>query len=67
MWPSRYWLQRVGRTPFYVYDRGVMTRKVQELRAALPDGIEIHYAMKANPMPAVVQPSTTQSLVSALE
>ena len=46
--------EQAGQTPFYVYDRAVMTRKVQELRAALPDGIEIHYAMKANPMPAVV-------------
>ncbi len=46
--------QQAGRTPFYVYDRAVMTRKVQELRAALPGGLEIHYAMKANPMPAVV-------------
>jgi len=45
----------VGRTPFYVYDRAVMTRKVHELRTALPSGIEIHYAMKANPMPAVVR------------
>ncbi len=46
--------QLAGRTPFYVYDRAVMTKKVQELRAALPVGLEIHYAMKANPMPAVV-------------
>ena len=44
----------LGRTPFYAYDRSVMTRKVQELRAALPAAVEIHYAMKANPMPAVV-------------
>ena len=44
----------VGRTPFYVYDRRVMDRKVQELRNALPEELEIHYAMKANPMPAVV-------------
>ena len=45
----------LGRTPFYAYDRAVMTRKVQELRAALPAEVEIHYAMKANPMPAVVR------------
>jgi diaminopimelate decarboxylase len=45
---------QVGRTPFYAYDRAVMTRKVDELRAVLPAGLEIHYAMKANPMPAVV-------------
>jgi len=47
--------EELGRTPFYAYDRAVMTRKVQELRAALPAAIEIHFAMKANPMPAVVQ------------
>jgi diaminopimelate decarboxylase len=45
----------IGRTPFYAYDSAVMTRKVQELRAALPSEVEIHYAMKANPMPAVVR------------
>jgi diaminopimelate decarboxylase len=47
--------KRIGRTPFYVYDRCVMTRKVQELRAALPPELDIHYAMKANPMPDVVR------------
>jgi diaminopimelate decarboxylase len=45
----------VGITPFYVYDRSVMIRKVQELRTALPADVQIHYAMKANPMPAVVK------------
>lgn len=45
---------RVGQTPFYAYDRELLTRRVAELRAALPAGIKLHYAMKANPMPAVV-------------
>jgi diaminopimelate decarboxylase len=45
---------RVGGTPFYAYDRLLLTRRVAELRAALPAGISLHYAMKANPMPAVV-------------
>jgi diaminopimelate decarboxylase len=45
---------RVGRTPFYAYDRGQLTQRVAELRAALPAGVKLHYAMKANPMPAVV-------------
>jgi len=45
----------LGRTPFYAYDRAVMTRKVQVLRGTLPPEVEIHYAMKANPMPAVVR------------
>jgi len=46
---------RVGQTPFYAYDRAVISRRVSELRSILPEGIHLHYAMKANPMPAVVQ------------
>ncbi|MBA4344294.1 MAG: pyridoxal-dependent decarboxylase, exosortase A system-associated [Methylibium sp.] len=46
---------RVGRTPFYAYDRALLSRRVAELRQALPPGVKLHYAMKANPMPAVVQ------------
>ncbi len=47
--------ERVGRTPFYAYDRRLMTERVAQLRAALPPDIHLHYAIKANPMPAVVQ------------
>lgn len=46
--------QRVGRTPFYAYDREALRARVDELRAILPAGISLHYAMKANPMPALV-------------
>ena len=45
---------RVGQTPFYAYDRRLLRARVSELRAALPRQIKLHYAMKANPMPAVV-------------
>ena len=45
---------RVGQTPFYAYDRSLLNSRVSELRAALPAGIKLHYAMKANPMPALV-------------
>jgi len=45
---------RVGQTPFYAYDRNLLRSRVAELRAALPPSIKLHYAMKANPMPAVV-------------
>jgi diaminopimelate decarboxylase len=47
--------QRVGSTPFYAYDRQVMTDRVAALRQQMPDDLKIHYALKANPMPAVVQ------------
>lgn len=45
---------RVGQTPFYAYDRRLLERRVEELRAVLPKTVELHYAMKANPMPALV-------------
>lgn len=47
--------ERVGRTPFYAYDRDLISQRVAELRAALPSEIHLHFAIKANPMPAVVQ------------
>ena len=46
--------ERVGGTPFFAYDRGLLTARVADLRAVLPPGIDLSYAIKANPMPAVV-------------
>ncbi|MFN6961120.1 MAG: pyridoxal-dependent decarboxylase, exosortase A system-associated, partial [Rhodocyclaceae bacterium] len=45
--------QRIG-TPFYAYDRALLSRRVAELRAVLPPAAKLHYAMKANPFPALV-------------
>ena len=45
---------RIGRTPFYAYDRGLLTQRIAQLRAILPSSVKLHYAIKANPMPAVV-------------
>ena len=45
---------RVGQTPFYAYDRSLMCTRVATLRAVLPKQVKLHFAMKANPMPAVV-------------
>jgi diaminopimelate decarboxylase len=47
--------QRVGRTPFYAYDRALVTERVRQVRAHLPQAIGLHYSIKANPMPALVQ------------
>ncbi len=46
---------RVGSTPFYAYDRRAIEQRVALLRRHLPRDVHLHYAMKANPMPAVVQ------------
>jgi diaminopimelate decarboxylase len=47
--------QRVGRTPFYAYERRHIKERIAQLRAALPGAVQLHYAMKANPMAALVQ------------
>jgi diaminopimelate decarboxylase len=47
-------VEQAGRTPVYCYDGAVMRRKVAEFRAAMPPDVELHYAIKANPLPAVV-------------
>lgn len=57
--------ERVGSTPFFAYDRGLLTLRVADLRSTLPPGIELSYALKANPMPAVVQ--HLSALVDALD
>lgn len=44
----------VGQTPFYAYDTAVVERQIVRLRTALPDTISLHYAIKANPMPALL-------------
>lgn len=46
---------RVGSTPFFAYDRRLLDQRVSRLREVLPSRIELSYAMKANPMPAVLQ------------
>jgi diaminopimelate decarboxylase len=47
--------ERVGGTPFFAYDRALLTGRVELLRATLPADVQLSYAIKANPMPAVVQ------------
>jgi diaminopimelate decarboxylase len=57
--------ERVGSTPFYAYDRSLLRARVAQLRAVLPKQVELHYAMKANPMPALV--AFMASLVNGID
>src|SRR5690606_6965924 len=43
----------VGGTPCYLYDRGQLEARARSLRALLPRDVLLHYAIKANPMPAL--------------
>ena len=48
-------VQRAGGTPLYACDRALLNQRVQLLRAHCPAALRIHYSVKANPLPAVVQ------------
>lgn len=42
-------VKEAGDTPLFVYSRDVIAARIEGLRAAMPDRLNIHYAMKANP------------------
>lgn len=56
---------RAGDTPLFVYDFGMIRQRVAALRAAMPAALGLHYAVKANPMPALV--SSLAPLVDGLD
>jgi diaminopimelate decarboxylase len=68
---------RVGSTPFYAYDRRLVSERVALLRHHLPAGVHLRYAVKANPMPALLAPlaglvdgfdvSSSKELAAALD
>lgn len=45
---------QAGDTPLFAYDSGLLASRIADLRAAMPDGLHLHFAMKANPHPDVV-------------
>jgi diaminopimelate decarboxylase len=57
--------ERVGATPYFAYDRRLLSERVEMLRATLPPTLHLSYAVKANPMPAIVQ--HLAGLVDALD
>ena len=36
-------------TPLFLYDKALIGRKIATFRAAMPSGLALHYAVKANP------------------
>lgn len=58
-------VEAVGGTPCYLYDRSRITERARWLRRALAQRVHLHYAIKANPMPALV--SHLATLVDGLD
>ena len=48
-------VDEAGDTPLFVYDMGIVERQVRDLRDAMPAQLSIHYAVKANPYPALLE------------
>jgi diaminopimelate decarboxylase len=49
------WIEIAGATPLFVYDFAGVAAKVARLRAALPAGVDVQYAVKANPFAPLVR------------
>lgn len=47
--------EAAGQTPFYAYDLEIASRQVARFRAAMPDNLHLHFAVKANPHPTVIK------------
>jgi diaminopimelate decarboxylase len=47
--------EQVGSTPFFAYDRALVTDRIATVRGALGPEVQLGFAVKANPMPALVQ------------
>ena len=47
-WSADELIEQAGATPLFVYDNTIVGGQVARFRAAMPDGVALHYAVKAN-------------------
>jgi len=52
--PASHWARKAGSTPLFVYSSQLIEGRIAALREALPARIGINYAIKANPLPAIL-------------
>ena len=48
-WTADELIDQAGGTPLVAYDNNIVGGQIARFRAAMPDGIALHYAVKANP------------------
>jgi len=53
--PASALVEDAGGTPLFVYSADLIRRRVAALRAAMPDRLKIHYAVKANPYRPILE------------
>ncbi len=59
------WIDLAKNTPLFIYDFEIVAAQIARLRGALPQGVGIHYAVKANPFAPLVRGIAT--LVDGLD
>lgn len=52
---ARWLVDKAKGTPLFVYDNNLIGARIALFRAALPDGLGLHYAVKANPYPPLLE------------
>jgi diaminopimelate decarboxylase len=52
--PVTEWVEQAGDTPLFLYEADRIRSRVAELRAAMPERLALHYAVKANPFPPLL-------------
>jgi len=57
--PASHWVEAAGRTPLFVYSKDLITHRLADLRAAMPDRVKINYAIKANSFAPVLNHVST--------
>lgn len=53
-WRSGDLVREQGPTPLFAYDTSIVATRVERFRSAMPQGVGLHYALKANPCPALL-------------
>jgi diaminopimelate decarboxylase len=46
---------KAGDTPLFIYSTDALSRRIAELREAMPSALALHYAMKGNPFPPLLR------------
>ena len=52
---AEHWAGVAGDTPLFVYDFAVAVARIAEFRRAMPAGVALHYAIKANPFAPLLE------------
>lgn len=48
-------IDEAGSTPLFAYDMGIVEGQVRRFREAMPNGLHLHYAIKANPFAPLLE------------